>query len=310
MRTLHTTPIFRACFMMMALALCTAHAAASNEKQQDFVTQAYELDKYSAISTSQGIRIVYAASTERCNVNAKIDSRYADHFYVETKNGTLRIGFRNLNNINLDKYGYSAIVTVFGPSDLKKLEASSAGSIEVTTPLEVDGTFSIVASSAGKISTAALTCKKLDADASSAADINLTNVNCQEADLNSSSAADITVNGLASTKIDADASSTANVTITGITCDEFKSSVSSQGKGEFEGTGKTVNLEASSAGKIEASQLLANAVITSANTTGKINCNSKNAIVKSTSTDGTVNYSGKPVVINMNVGSDSSQPKM
>ena len=134
---------------------------------------------------------------------------------------------------------------------LNCFEASSSGTLNVTTPIDTDKLLNIDASSSGEIVIQkGINAKgKTNLSASSSGEINLQDVVSSILYAESSSAGDIFINNCLTSKINTESSSSGAIRFNQCFTDSFSANVSSAGNIQVSGCEiKTLNCEASSAG--------------------------------------------------------------
>lgn len=175
---------------------------------------------------------------------------------------------------------------------LRELDVTAGASFTAEDVVSTDE-ISINGKSSAKVNIGRIICRNFEADAQSSANIELRTINADECDLSAESSGHLFASAVKAAKIEADAESSASVEVDMMEGDTFNSDVESSGavavknftgklvKAEVESSGALrvqgtvyrVNLQAESAGEIDASQLSAEYATVRCASGGKIKYN-------------------------------------
>ncbi len=234
------------------------------EEEGGRVTQTFDVEKFSAISVQQGIRVVYTQGEGAPRVEAEAAENVMELLRVSVENGQLELCYdesvQRVRHVN-------TIVRVTAPA-FSALAASSGADVDIENGMAVEGSLSLTVSSGATVNAKRISCSGLTADVSSGADLALDGLKADNFALSVSSGADADVKGIAAGGVSATASSASDITLAG-SC-------------------KTVNLAASSGADIEAAHLAAESGSGSASSGGDVTANVKGAFSIAKSSGGSV----------------------
>lgn len=164
-----------------------------------------------SIETSQAINVEYTQSNQT-SVKVVTPAEFKDKLKIKVKDGKLSTAFtKDVKLRNMEK----VTVYVTAPA-VTDFEANSAGSININGALNLPSqNIELEASSAGSITTGAITCANIDIESSSAASVTVAACKAKTIELESSSAASLTVKGIQATTVKGEVSSAASLKVEG-----------------------------------------------------------------------------------------------
>ena len=241
-------------FLFLTIVATLAAFAQKSETRQ--------LSPFTRVTVHEGITAILSKGSSE---SAKVEATGVElsDVLTEVNGSTLKIHMKegNFRNRNVTVY-----VTF---REISGLHASSAGSIEVTDAITVNGNFSASASSAGSVRVDVTSAKDADLDVSSSGDIDIKikanritaelsssgdidiSGSCNELEVDSSSAGDFDGYELVTKKADLDASSGSGIKVT--VTDELDADASSGATIRYRGAPKYRNSDSSSGGSVRSS---------------------------------------------------------
>lgn len=135
--------------------------------------------------------VVYLSQGTEQSVIVETEENYIDKIQTDVKNGVLYIGLKNLERTNRNLKTLRVYVTI---PVIRGIEASSATSVKMKTPVKSDGTVSLKLSGASNIDELTLDCRKFELQLSGASKMNL-NLTGNEASIDVSGASNLTISG-------------------------------------------------------------------------------------------------------------------
>ena len=160
--------------LIIGLFLISACGLRTIKGSGDVITESREVSGFDGVSHT-GIGRVIITQGDKESLTIEADDNLLEHITSEVKNGTLELGFTDNVTIN----SASPITFTVGVKDLKELDSTGTGSIEIGE-LSADN-LSISTSGTGSISIGTLTATDLVINAEGTGDIKLAgNVETQE----------------------------------------------------------------------------------------------------------------------------------
>lgn len=220
-------------------------------------------NNYNEIDISTAINVNYSVAPE-CAVSVTLPEEYASKLVVKVEKGTLIMTING--GVNLDSAD-KITATVSGPMPDDIEVSSAAGFYLIRGDVPTDRSINIEAGSAAKVEIETLVCGNIEIDSSSAAVVNINSLSCANLDIESSSASKTSIDNVSANRVVIDCSSASNVYVAG------KSNI--------------VNIESSSASRVDASSLKSTDGKAEASSGASIKCNVTN-LNKKTSSGGSV----------------------
>lgn len=216
------------CLLAVSAMSCSTNRVTPSST---FVTFEVAASSINAIEGSSSINVIYTQAPKTA-VIVEAPDNLADLLEISVKSGTLSAGLKPHASVN----GSSNVTVHVSSPSLRKIDMSSASSLEVAQGLAIDGNLSVDASSAATVS----------------------------------------MNGLSGENISIDCSSSARISISAITVSSVTAEASSAAQIDLSGECSSVRFEASSAASIDASELKSEGGYASASSAGSISSNNPN----------------------------------
>lgn len=223
--------LFAICFVMCSLALHAQH----QEKRT--------LSDFQGIVVSSGIEATFNKSSENSATIDVKNAEVASKLDVSVQNGILYLRVKPNSQIN---NGGTLRITLKGKKDINRIKLSSAGRLEITSPLRVSALTAKVSSSA-KLTTADIQANEVTLDVSSSGSITA-QVEAENLTASISSSAKLRLSGKART-IDLSAASAGKGDFREFRTSQAKVSVKSAAAVELQ-VSDTLNAQASSGGSL------------------------------------------------------------
>lgn len=218
----------------------------NSDAKSPLVTETVNVKKLSAIDTSLGVKVIYTqGNSSSATVSAPKD--IMKYIKVKANGSTLECYVDHEYQI---QSGMDRVVVKVTAPEIYKFDASTGGSIEVNSAVELSGeTVEMDTSTGATISFKSLICKDLDCDSSTAGIINVSDLLCSK---------------------------------------EVEAGASTGGVVNLSGKSSKVDYSASTGGVINSSALVAYEGEADASTGGVVNCKVASLEI-STSTGGAIN---------------------
>jgi cytoskeletal protein CcmA (bactofilin family) len=156
-----------------------------SEKWGKVVTKTLQMDEFINIDL-QGSADIKFRQGEEFDVEVHGNEKAIAHYDISVADGTLTINHKKDTPLNVP----SIKLTITAP-DLKSINVSGAGDIELKDEAELSGNLTINISGAGDLDIERMKCQQLNIHISGAGDVTAEKIKCKKADINVSGAGDM-----------------------------------------------------------------------------------------------------------------------